>query len=292
MKNTTLHNIACLELANPSLSLLVSQAVGPRILSLRYQGGENLLAEIPNFTMEVPAGTFHFYGGHRLWRAPEDLHTTYVPDNAPVEVTPVSNGVRVVQQEPATGLQKAMQIVLDETYPVVEITHTLTNLSDAPMTLANWAITQLNPGGVAILPHATDATGVLPNRQIALWPYTDLRSPYLTLGNQYTFVHAQMTEGALKIGFPNPHRWLAYWQAGTLFVKWAAFNPDESYFDFGSSSECYCGALFLELETLAPIRTLVPGEAASHVETWEVFGGVEKPEDEASVARLVKRLGL
>lgn len=292
MKSTLLHNIACIELANPSLRLLVSQAVGPRILGLQYQGGENLLAEIPEFTVDVPTGTFHFYGGHRLWRAPEDLHTTYVPDNGPVSVTSIENGVCVSLLESTTGLQKTMQILLDASRPVVEITHTLTNLSDAPMTLANWAITQLNPGGVAILPHATDATGFLPNRQIALWPYTDLRSPYLTLGNQYTLVHAQMPDGALKLGFPNPRGWLAYWRDGTLFVKRAAFNPGETYYDFGSSSECYCGELFLELETLSPICTLAPGKAASHVETWEVFGNVEKPEDEASAAQIVTRLKL
>lgn len=292
MKTTTLHEIECIELANASLSLLVSQAVGPRILVLRYQGGDNLFAEIPDFTMEVPRGRFHFYGGHRLWRAPEDLHTTYVPDNTPLEVITMNNGVRVLQVEPFTGLQKGLQVELDEVRPVVTITHTLTNLSDAPMTLANWAITQLKPGGVAILPHATDATGFLPNRQIALWPYTDIRSPYLTWGNQYTLVHAEMTEGALKVGFPNPRGWLAYWREGTLFVKQAVFNPEAEYYDFGSSSECYCGKLFLELETLSPISTLAPGEAANHVETWAVFGDVEKPEDETSAARVVERLGL
>jgi hypothetical protein len=285
-------NHSCIELSNPTLSLLVTQSVGPRVLSLRYQGGENLFAELSDLTTETPAGTYRFYGGHRLWRAPEDLSTTYTPDNAPVEVTPLESGLQVVQPEPDTGLQKTLHLTLHATAPRVTITHTLTNLSQAPITLAAWTITQLKPGGIAILPHSTAPTGFLPNRQIALWPYTDLRSPHLTWGNAYTLVHANMPEGALKVGFPNPRGWLAYWRAGTLFVKRAAFDPGAAYYDLGSSSECYCGPRFLELETLSPMQTLAPGEAAHHVETWEVFGGVEAPGDEESVMQLVNRLGM
>ncbi|HNB52028.1 MAG TPA: hypothetical protein PK530_08805 [Anaerolineales bacterium] len=283
-------NQTCVELANPSLSLLVTQSVGPRILSLRYQGGENLLAELPGFMTETPAGTYHFYGGHRLWRAPEALETTYALDNDPVAATLTANGLTVTQMEP--HLKKSIHLALHATRPLVEVTHTLTNLGPDPMTLAVWAITQLKPGGVAILPHSTEPTGFLPNRALALWPYTDIRSPHLTWGNAYTLVHAQMTEGALKVGFPNPRGWLAYWRAGTVFVKRAAFDLGASYYDFGSSSECYCGVAMLELETLSPIHTLAPGESIPHVETWEVFGEVDAPHDEASAARIVERLGL
>lgn len=77
-----------------------------------------------------------------------------------------------------------------------------------------------------------------------------------------------------------------------MFVKRAAFNPGAGYYDFGSSSECYCGVAMLELETLSPIQTLAPGESATHVETWEVFGGVDAPQDEADAARIVEERGL
>lgn len=292
MHTTTFLNQTCLELANPVLSLLVTQSVGPRILSLRYQGGENLFAELPDFTTETPAGTYHFYGGHRLWRAPEALETTYALDDDPIEITLHENGAVLTQTDPGTRVQKSLHLTLHASRPQVQVTHTLTNFSERPLTLAAWAITQLKPGGVAILPHSTDPTGFLPNRQIALWPYTDFRSPHLTWGNAYTLVHAQMTEGALKVGFPNPRGWLAYWREGTMFVKRAAFNPGAGYYDFGSSSECYCGVAMLELETLSPIQTLAPGESATHVETWEVFGGVDAPQDEADAARIVEERGL
>lgn len=288
MQITHFNHLQCVELNNDTLSLLITQTVGPRVISLRYKGGENLFAELPNFTTEAPVGTFHFYGGHRLWRAPEDLSLTYLPDDAPVEIAEIEQGVRVVQPTEPTGLQKTLDITLAEA--TVTVRHTLTNHSSTPVTCAPWAITQLKRGGIAILPQTTHDTGLLPNRQIALWPYTDIRSPHLVWGNRYVFVHANMPTGALKVGFPNPRGWLAYWQAGTLFVKKTVFDPQANYLDYGSSSECFCNDRFLELETLGGVTTLAEGGEVSHVETWEVFGEVERPGDEAVAEILVQTL--
>jgi hypothetical protein len=95
-----------------------------------------------------------------------------------------------------------------------------------------------------------------------------------------------------KVGFPNPRGWLAYWLGGTLFVKRAAFDAQATYYDFGSSSECYCNDQFLELETLAPISKMAPGESATHTETWELYADVDFPADEDVVQGIVEKLGL
>jgi hypothetical protein len=282
----------CVEVANDSLSLLVTQSVGPRVISLRYQGGENLFAELPDAITETSAGPYHFYGGHRFWRAPEEIGTTYYLDNKPVDIERIQNGLSIQQSEVGTGVQKSIQLTLNASRPTVQIIHTLTNLGQENMNLALWAITQFRPGGVAILPHSAEATGFLPNRQINLWPYTDIQSAHITWGNRYTFVHANVTEGHLKIGFPNPSGWMAYWTEGTLFVKKAVFDPQKRYYDYGSSSECYCKDQFLELETLSPIYTLAPGNSATHTETWEIYGDVESPSDEMHVQKIVSQLGL
>jgi hypothetical protein len=79
---------------------------------------------------------------------------------------------------------------------------------------------------------------------------------------------------------------------GTLFVKRAKYETQSPYFDFGSSSECYCNDKFIELETLAPISTLQPGASAEHIETWELYGNVDCPRDEEDAQLLVKNLKL
>jgi len=287
----------CVKLENDALALWVTQSVGPRIIGLALPGGANLLAELPDETLECPGrGTFSFYGGHRLWYAPEDPRRTYLPDDAPVTIADLANGVLVTQPvEAQTGIQKSLTISLPGRNARVVIDHTIHNWRQQPVELAPWAITQLRPGGVAVLPQATnlaDEHGLLPNRHIALWPYTPINSPHITWGDRYVFVEATMESGALKIGFPNPVGWIGYALGDTFFVKHAAYRPDAAYFDRGSSSECYCNPRFFELETLGPRTTLVPGESVTHRETWAMYAGVTVRRDEAAMQELVDQLEL
>ncbi len=159
------------------------------------------------------------------------------------------------------------------------------------MTCAPWAITQFRTGGVAVLPQARHDTGVLPNRSLAMWPYTDPSIPQVSWGTHHIMVETQM-DAPFKVGFPNPRGWLAYLLDGTLFVKHATYESEATYYDFGSSSEFYCGPYFAELETLAPIRTIAPGASVVHDETWELFGKISRPRNEGELAALVSNLGL
>lgn len=283
----------CVTLQNDALQLLVTQSVGPRIISLSVPGGENLLATLPHAEAPRPDGkVYRFYGGHRLWHSPEHMPRTYDLDNDPVEVAAVPGGLQVIQPtEPLTGLQKSMRMTLDADRARLTIDHQLTNRGLWAVECAPWAITQLRPGGTAILPFTTLDTGLLPNRSLALWPYADMTSPNLHWGRTCLWLKAQMPS-AFKLGFANPRGWLAYWLEGCLFVKRAQFEADKAYYDFGSSSECYCNAQFIELETLGPIVNIQPGQSVSHVETWEVFRDVAEPTNEPEILALVDRLGL
>jgi hypothetical protein len=283
----------CVSLENKQIQLLISRSVGPRILSLKFTGGVNVFAELPDFVIDCPgSGTFHVYGGHRLWHSPEIPSRTYLPDDSPVEICPVENGYLVTQDvEAKTGLRKSLEIFLQGDAPQVIVTHRLSNQGLWPVTCAPWAITQLKAGGMAILPQSREETRELPNRSLTLWPYTDLSNPNVSFGKQHILVRAEMDE-AFKVGFPNPRGWLAYWLNGTLFVKSANYEAQSAYFDFGSSSEFYCNDQFVELETLAPISKIEPGGCVSHVETWDLFKDIDCPRDEKDVQVLVQKLGL
>jgi len=285
----------CVRLANQALSLWVTRSVGPRIIGLALHGGENLLAVLPDEKVECPGvGTFSFRGGHRLWYAPEDLGTTYLPDDAPVGIEELPGGIAVTQAvEKQTGIQKSMAITLPYQCAQVVIDHTLHNQGTETVDLAPWAITQLKPRGIGILPQAqgmVDEEGLLPNRQITLWPYTKMNSPHIQWGDEFLFVMANMTEGAFKVGFPNPRGWLAYGVDGTLFVKEAIYDASANYYDHGSSSECYCNPRFIELETLGPRTSLAPGAQVTHRETWLVWEGVSVEADKDKVQALIEHL--
>ena len=244
METIDFHGIQCGELSNGLIRLLATSSVGPRVISLQYEDGENLFVFIPEITLDCPGtGPYHLYGGHRLWHAPEDPPITYLPDDTEVDMENLDHGVRLVQRtEPKTGIQKTIHLSLHEHQAVVKVEHILTNQGETPVTLAPWAITQLKAGGVAILPQPTGPLGenpTLPNRAIVLWPYTDAQSEYIEWGNEFILLHANMANDKLKIGFPNPVGWLAYWIDELLFVKRADFNPEGEYYDFSSSSQWF-----------------------------------------------------
>ena len=229
MKTTRYMGLECVSLARGALTLLVTTSVGPRIIAMKLGDEENLFAELPDFTLDYPGGgATSLYGGHRLWDAPEVPRRTYLPDDQPVEINLLEDGLVASQPiEPLTGLQKSIHIRFPDHPATVIVDHTLTNHGMWPITCAPWAITQFKVGGVAILPQnagLADADGVLPNRNLVLWPYSDLRSPHVTWGNRAIFVFAVFQSGAFKLAFPNHRGWLAYHRQGTLFVKYAEYR--------------------------------------------------------------------
>ncbi len=287
-------DLDCVSLENGTLKLLVTQSVGPRIISLQSGQGENLFAELPDQTLDYPGeGAFILYGGHRLWHAPEVASRTYLPDSLPVEITQDEQGLLVTQPvEQHSGIQKSMHISLPDERPRVVVRHTLANKSLWPVTCSVWALTQFKTGGFTILPQSREDTGLQPNRSLTFWPYSDIGSPNITWGNDYIFVRADFKSGAFKIGYANSSGWLAYWRAGTLFIKQAAFDAGADYYDHGSSSECYCNDHFLELESLGPITTIQPEESVGLLETWQVFDKVQLAAKEDVVAAFMKKVDL
>ena len=255
-----------------------------RIMGISLVGKPNMLADISGAPpIPTPWGDFHFRGGHRLWHAPEAMPRTYAPDTGEMKITDLPNGVILeTQTEPGTGIRKRIEIRLAADKPSATLTHTLINDGLWPVELAPWTITQFRLGGTAILPMPVgnvDAAGLLPNRQISLWPYTRLNDPRLSLRDDYVIFKADALP-PFKLGYFNPHGWLAYWLDGILFRKTFDVQPNLLHPDNNCNAELYCGDQFVELESLAPLTILNPGAMVNHVETWDVFEGMKSlPED-------------
>ena len=161
-----------------------------RIVGLTPAGKTNMLADLSDFP-PIPTvyGDFYFHGGHRLWHSPEAMPRTYIPDTGELTITNFSEGVSLeAQTESGTGIRKRMEIRLAVDKPSVTLIHTLTNDGMWPVELAPWAISQFRLGGTVILPMPVgnvDSDGLLPNRQISLWPYARNNDPRLTLDDEF-----------------------------------------------------------------------------------------------------------
>ncbi|NJL95210.1 MAG: hypothetical protein HC915_16565 [Anaerolineae bacterium] len=251
---------------------------GPRILSIRRLGGENLLAAVPQKQIDTAYGPFYLRGGHRLWHAPEAMPRSYVPDNTPPEIkrTEEHSLHCIGSVEGPTQIQKDIQITLRE--DSVRLEHSLTNHGNWPVELAPWAITMLKPGGIAVFPETsrrTDPHGLLPNRALVLWSYTRLSDPRLIFDEGVIRVDADAAIAEpLKFGYANTAGWQAYFRPDlrTWFIKACDYQYSATYPDMGSSAECYCCGAFIELESLGPLVHLEPGKRITHTEVWYVWG--------------------
>lgn len=244
---------------------------GPRIVGFARSGGPQLFAVLPDEVIDhSDVGTFSFLGGHRLWRAPEIPAVTYQPDDEPVAVDQRGDGVWLTGAPDADGIVKVISLRQREELTMVD--HTLRHDGTEPVRCAAWAITQLTVGGFAVLPQSlepVDADGVLPNRSIVLWPYTDPSAPEIEFGSREVRVTASSRQAKTKIGQENRRGWIAYVVGNELFVKWGPpHRDDREYADRGSSVECYRDERFLELESLSPLTTLLPGHELHHREIW------------------------
>jgi len=283
----------CVHMTNGIVELLVTVDFGPRIISFARVGMENMFHMDPEKKNlwtpfeEFGDDNFKLYGGHRLWVSPEVLPRCYHPDNAPVSCTPIEDGMTFTAAVEAwNGIQKSISVRLDENGPSVSIMHTLTNVGAWDIECALWSITMMAAGGKSIIPMPNKQTGVLHNRNLALWDYSDMNDPRVYWGKDYiTLTQDPEAEKPFKVGLNGDHGWGAYFNKGQVFIKYFEPVDDGIYPDGGCSYESYTNNLMLEAETLSEIMIIEPGASATHLEEWELHEASGAPSnDEAEIA--------
>jgi hypothetical protein len=282
----------CYQVTNSAITLIATADVGPRVISLSLTNGPNEL-----YGVEADAGTtggddYRFYGGHRLWHAPEIVPRTYSPDNKSIQVEELKRGLRLTQPiEALTGMQKQIEIMMDDKEPSVRIVHRLTNMGQWAVEFAPWAITMCAPGGVGIVPLPAEgdhSANLLPKTSLVLWAYTDLTDPRWTLGKRFVLLRQDPQSSApQKAGLYAEQGWIAYANHGHLLVKTFDANPDATYLDRGSNAEMFTNDKFLEIETLGALCKLEPAQTVEHIENWHLLDDVPDLESEADVVQHV-----
>jgi hypothetical protein len=195
--------------------------------------------------------------------------------------------------ETANGIQKEISLTLVGDEAHVEVHHVLENIGPWPLELAPWALSVMSLNGVAIIPQPQWNTegNLLPNRTLTLWPYTKMTDPRVTWGERYILLRQDpKREATFKVGISASDGWAAYARAGQLFIKTFAYEPDAVYPDGGCSVESYICDRFLELETVAPLILLEPGEVIEHVEHWFLYDGVGEVKTEQDADHIVRPL--
>jgi hypothetical protein len=268
----------CIKISNGTVDLIVTTAVGPRIIFYGKSGGPNLLGEFPDSVVKTALGEWKPYGGHRLWVWPEVFPGTYAPDNSPVEHK-AEGDLSITLHRPADGaaMEKTLRVTLDAKGTGVRLDHTVTSHNYWPVDVAVWAITVVK-SGVGIVPRVPFQTHdqYAPVTQpLALCAFTDLQDPRFTLGLKYLLLRADPSKGnSQKMGLRNKEGWCAHLQGDTLFVKKFDHENRADYPDYGVNNEVYVEGAFMEMELMGSRRVVWPGESMKLSEEWRLFDGI------------------
>lgn len=279
-------------IATRHLEVVVVHEVGPRIVSVSLPGRHNMFGQLSNEMGQTGGGDFCLYGGQRLWSAPEENSAfTYFPDNVPAKVSQPDDGTIAFTApvEPGNGVQKEMVLTPSEDQASIQVLHRITNRGTEPIRLSPWAVSVMNLHGTAIVPlppFGSHDDFLAPVSNLVLWAYTDLTDPRWTVGGKYVLLRQDAGAGTpQKVGLRVSQGWSAYVLDEVLFVKTFADQAEAEYPDLNSNVEIYTDARFLEVETLGPLASLAPGEAATQTETWYLVPGIPTPACDDDVER-------
>lgn len=259
----------CDALKSGETEILVTNSVGPRVISLTYKSSENLFHVIESDTNQPSDLIYRHFGGHRLWTTPEDINHTYHPENTPVKKD--SDGWYSSQPD-SRGLVKSFRIQPIE--QGFKLTHCLKNYSSEEVESSPWAITMLKPGGFGFFPDEPGKShginSFLPVRSLSLWSYTKMHDQRLKFESGLTKIFQGLGNGPFKIGaFVSPG-WGGYYNNGLVFLKTFSGKSD-NYPDRGANFEIYTDDNLLETETTGTTRNLKPGDSVCCSEIWQVF---------------------
>lgn len=266
----------CICLTTDKIKLMATLEVGPRIIYFSMPDRENVLFEDVdrNFEMNVEGyGTWYGYGGHRVWLAPEVLPETYFPDNTSVSYSFENNKLVMTQEVTDFGKQYSIECMINDDGSV-DVYNIIKNCSDKPQYFAPWSVTGLAPGGTEFITLETKDTGFLPNRTIALWPYSDIKDSRFTMTNSAVELRQDPEiKQAFKAGFNVTNGEIEYRIGNQIFINsFDPYNEEFNYPDFSCNFETYTNNLFLECELLGDLRYYQPGEKAIIHEKWQIKG--------------------
>ncbi len=274
----------CVSISNGVIEAFVTVDIGPRIIKFGYVDGQNFMCTEREALGGLGDKVFEDYfgkgrkwenlGGHRIWLSPESYPETYLPDDRPVSYTVTEQGaVFNPLEDTEVGVQKTLEIKMDNNSADMQVIMKVKNITDKPMEFAIWALSVCSQDGTLILPTNTNDTGLLPNRAIVVWPYTDLRDERIYFGNKYATVKQDKNATCpVKLGF-NLNDGKAYYVKGdeVLYKYFETKHGKARYADYDCSFETYTNGLFLEFETLGELKEVNPAEESCHIENWSLL---------------------
>lgn len=236
--------------------LIAGISAGPRILSLRYRGGDNLLYEDKT---DLRVGDWRIYGGHRFTTAPEN-DASYYPDNVLCKVTITPSALKITAPQRPDGARLSLLITEAADGEGFDLEHVLEYQGARHWEGALWAIT--------CVPRSARLQAACTTSAVHFWPGTDPANWQVANGR----MSVSPGDFRAKAGWHMAFAELAAIQPqGTLLIKSTCAALPAACVDNGSNVEVFVCGDFAELETLNEKRVIAPGSSARHFQQWRLF---------------------
>ena len=266
----------CVVLERAGFKAMITVDIGPRII---YYGTDKINFMNEDIERNVSKGgeffdkeykvgeTWYLYGGHRVWKSPEDLYT-YTPDNYPVEYTMHDDfgGEFVCNVSKKFSYKLIVDIDENGSLCVKNVVKSL----DMSKNFHVWALSVMAKDGVLRVPLNDKVDDLNPTQNLVFWPYDDLKDDRFDMGKNLLTVRQTNKENPLKLGLYSK-KGRAYYTLGDLTLKWTCntINRDGKYADFGCNFETYTNNHILEVEWLS--REFNGGEEGVLEERFEII---------------------
>lgn len=272
-----------LALSNDIIEAFITIDVGPRIIRFGFVDGQNIMCD--NRSVMQPKCDKEFcdffgkdkkweiLGGHRIWTSPESYPHSYYPDLDTVKYEITNNGaIFTPNPETENGFQKQLEIKMDPDDANMYVTMRVTNIAKQPQKFSIWGLTVSATNGTLIMPMNNNDTGLLHNRNISVWPYTNLADPRVYFGKNYVTLHQDKNIAqSFKLGFGLNNAEAYYCLGEDIFRKsYDTNHKTETYPDNDCSFETYTNDGFIEVESLSPLKFVSPDETVELTEHWSM----------------------
>ena len=293
------------EISNGIIEAYVTIDIGPRIIRFGYVGGQNILCDKRTELGGLEDDAYHAFfgegrrweslGGYRVWVTPEGYPETYTPDDRPVAYEVKDDSVVFTAlPDDEVGILKTITIKMDPDDANMTVNARVQNISGKEKEFAVWVIAVCDAGGNLVIPMNTNDTGYLPNRNISVWPYTDLSDSRFRFGKKYVVISQDVNATTpAKLGFDLNDGTVHYVLGDDVFTKrYDAKHGELPYPDGNCSFETYTNDLMIEVESLSDIKKVANGGTNEITEFWSLE---KKPcevdfKDDASIAEFIGKM--
>ena len=255
LSSVTWKNREAVKIITTNCELIIGISAGPRILSLKYNGGQNLLYEDGT---GFGVGEWRLYGGHRFTIAPEN-ETSYYPDNETCTVNVVGELVIISAPIRTDELRLSIKVSEGAGGCGFELVHILENYGSLTWSGALWAIT--------CIPRSSDIMASCSTDNIRYWPGTESSNWISSDG----FMEVKPGDFRGKTGWHESQGWLSASKGGVKLVIHHQEKTEASdCVDDGCNLEIFACKDWIELETLGKRITVPPGGFVQHLQFWQL----------------------